>query len=141
MRVTGTLLVLLIVGRSVVGTARAQTAESGEVPLAWDVLDGVVFETLATGTGTTFRFHTNALYLHRIAVDCGEVTGRIFGMEQITWVEYGQVEVRDWDTGEVVATLSAGDAFGPTKSEVSFFLASPKGRTASVFHFSAGRVV
>ena len=129
------LLVLLGIGLSISGAARAQ---SDEVPLAWSVPEGVTFETLASGEGRTFRFHIDAMHLHRIAVGCGQVTGEIFGMEQILWVEYGQVDVRDWDSGEVIATLSAGDAFGPTEDETSFFLASPKGRNASVYHFSAG---
>src|SRR5215207_10126586 len=68
------------------------------------------------------------MYLHRIAVACGEVTGKIFGMEQIAWVEYGQVDVRDWESGDVIATLSAGDAFGPTKDETWFFLAGGAGQ-------------
>jgi len=136
-RIVGTFLVVLSIGMSTVGSARAQTAE---IELAADhqMPEGVAFETLATGQGQKFRSHTDAMYLHRIAVDCGEATGKIFGMEQITYVEYGQVDLRDWDSGEVIKTLSAGDSFGPTADESSFFLASATGHNASVYHFSAG---
>jgi len=98
---------------------------------------GVNFETLAVVDATTFRFHLDGLRLDRIRIRCGQVTGKIFGMEQITYVEYGVVEVRDWDTGETIETLSAGEVFGPTTSEGSYYLASPENRQSSVFRFSA----
>jgi hypothetical protein len=74
------------------------------------------------------------MLLHRIFVGCGQATGEIPGPEQLTWVEYGQVAVYDWASGTLVTTLSAGQAFGP--AEGSFYLASPTGRSAGVWHFS-----
>jgi len=115
-------------------TARAQDAE---VLLADTMPPGVAFETLAVVDATSFRFHLDGLRLDRIRIRCGQVTGKIFGMEQITYVEYGVVEVRDWDTGETIETLSAGEVFGPTTSEGSYYLASPENRQSSVFRFSA----
>ena len=134
-RIAVALLLVLGIDMSTIGGARAQ---SDVIILTSNVPDGVAFETLATGQGLTFRFHTDAMYLHRIAVDCGEATGKIFGMEQITYVEYGQVDVREWDSGDLIETLSTGDSFGPTSDETFFFLASPNGSSASVYHFSAG---
>jgi hypothetical protein len=53
------------------------------------------------------------------------------------WVEYGQVDVRDWHTFERVATLSAGETFAAPEDNRAIFLASPAHRSASVYYFSA----
>lgn len=96
---------------------------------------GVSFQVLATADGTASPMHTDAMLLHRITVGCGQATGEIPGTEQITWVEHGQVDIHDWASGALITTLTAGQALGPI--EQAFFLASPAGHSASVWHFSA----
>ncbi len=103
--------------------------------LADPLPDGVSFQILALADAPASPTHTDGMRLHRIVVGCGQATGEIPGSEQLTWVEYGQVDVYDWASGTRIATLSAGQAFGPT--EGSFYLASPVGHSAGIWHFSA----
>ncbi len=103
--------------------------------LADPMPDGVSFQVLATADAPASPAHTDGMRLHRIFVGCGQATGEMQGPEQLTWVEYGQVNVHDWASGSLIATLSAGQAFGP--ADGSFYLASPAGRSADIWHFSA----
>ena len=108
------------------------------VYLSWNVPEGVDFQVLAEHESQTFRFHTDAMRLDRITLDCGQVTRTLFGMEQLTYVEYGSVDVHNWDTGALIATLSAGESLGPMSDESSFFLTTTPGQRAQVYHFSHG---
>lgn len=116
----------------------AAQSQQSVVYLSYNMPEGVNFQVLAEHQSQTFRFHTDAMRLDRITLDCGQVTGKLFGMEQLTYVEYGSVDVHSWDTGNLIVTLSAGDSFGPMSDESSFFLTTTPGHRAQMYHFSHG---
>lgn len=113
------------------GNARA----SGAFTFADQLPDGVSFQTLAAANASKFRFHVAGTILERDAFDCSQATGKLFGKEQLIFDEWGDVEVHDWTSGERLATLHAGDAFGPTDEEQSVYLTALPGRRASVLRF------
>jgi hypothetical protein len=119
----------------------AAGAQENNVLLADEMPAGVSFQTLAVGHGAMFRWLGTTMRLDRIQVACGEVTGELFGFEQLVYVEYGAVEVRDWESGETIATLAAGESFGPAEGDRSFFLASPKGKQGSVLRLTVDAAV
>jgi hypothetical protein len=96
---------------------------------------GVSFHALAAATASEHRFHAPGTVLERYALDCSQATGKLFTKEQLLFVEWGAVDVRDWTTGKTVATLRAGDAFAPTQEERYVYLTGLQGRMASVLRF------
>lgn len=132
------LLMALLVGFAFFPPPGAASDHDPDLLLSQNVPEGVAFQVLAEHQSQVFRFHTDVMRLDRITLDCGQATGRVFGMEQLTYVEYGSVDVHDWNTGERISTLSAGESFGPMNEESSFFLASSPGHSASVYRFSHG---
>lgn len=126
--------VVLVVIAGLAGSGAGARAAGGFV-FADRLPDGVSFQTLAAVDASIFRFHVAGTILEHDAFDCSQATGKLFAKEQVIFDEWGDIEVHDWATGETIASLRAGDAFGPTLDERSVYLTALPGRLASVLRF------
>lgn len=122
------------------GLIRGAGAAPTDMPeLAKTPISGVALDGLAAIRMQKFRHHLDGLELSRIEFACGETTGLESGADQLFFVEWGRVEVRDWETDEVIAELTAGDAYGGDEHQVYLF--ANNGKDGSVLQFRAGGVV
>jgi hypothetical protein len=130
----------LVAGLAAGLTVRGATASPATaVTLSERPIDGVTLETLAAIDEQEFRFHVDGIELSRIALACGQMSGAVTGAEQLYFVEWGRVEVRDWATDAVVAELTAGGAYGGDERPV--YLIATAGTWASVLRFRIGGVL
>jgi hypothetical protein len=105
------------------------------VTLAGQPPSGVAFDLLASVSAAPAPDHVEGLALSRLTFACGQESAKTSGTEQLFFVEWGRVEVRDWTTDEVVAELTAGDAYGGDPRPV--YLLTNQGKQASVLDFQA----
>lgn len=116
-----------------VGQGAASAATEGN-PLFDQTPHGVTVEVLAQAGGVATDFHVDELIVERITMGCAAVSPILSREAQLVLVEWGAVEMRDNQTGEVIATLAAGDAAGPDHGGVYFTIA-PGSQQASLLRF------
>lgn len=113
-------------------------AQADSLELTQTMPSGVTFEVLAEESGPV-EIDADVLFrVERLTVGCEEATDEISGTQQMVYVDYGRVDVRDWRSGDVVATLGAGESLGPADMDEAFYLTGAQGHRASVYRVSYG---
>jgi len=125
---------LVMAAAVMISGATAAFAQTSAVQLTADLPEGVTFAVIAQSDVPTVR--PEVLQIERIAIDCGEATGRQSASEQLVYVEWGEVAVYDWGTGEIVETLTAGETYETSIADTDISLLALAGHDAQVIRLT-----
>ncbi len=131
--ISGLILVFLLLLSST-----AASAQADGLVLAQTMPEGVTFEVLAQELGPVKVVDGALFRVERLTVVCKGATGGIPATQQMLYVEYGRVDVRDLASGEVLVTLDAGESMGSAGVSGDIYLTGAPGHRASVYRVSYG---